>query len=878
MAEETTKATTPVGASMTEAAPRTSFDILRTNFIKGGGLSDFVETPWDHNNYRVRFNRAGNICCGEKADQLLLEKPAKVFSLDVNRDTRGTFLRADASVTSSLHVMDLGVLHCSRFLACAKKRFCWMEPSWGSKASEVPPETQFLLIRMSEPTDGEQTYAIILPLLAGSFRTCLEAGEKGTLALRVESGDADVQSHRLQDLAFVSWGPDPFALVKRSLGAVADKLQSFALRESKELPLSLDLFGWCTWDAFYSSVDGDGIIRGLQAFRDGGVPARTLIIDDGWQDTAHDADSRKQTGFRASLRGAVRGATKLFSKWYGAKVLDGAAADSAPVALYGSLATHVLKKPVLANFISSSETSDFTKRLQSAKASARFAGSLRGSFPDFVAKLKADFGLGEVYCWHALFGYWSGLRPSQTDSEDTASSSPFSQNQGCEIRSPQPMGGILRVEPQLKWDPLTLNGVGMVPPSSASSLYTALHAYLAACGVDGVKVDAQSLASMMGQGAGGSAHVARSFVQAMEESVGQHFGTSAQCINCMCHATECLYAYRTTSVGRASDDFWPRDPASQTVHIANVVYNSLFIGEILQPDWDMFQSSHESAALHAVARAVGGCAVYVSDQPGKHNFELLRRLVLPDGSILRAQLPGRPTRDCLFSDVVGDGESALKIWNRNSCNGVVAAMNIQGAHWDRATRKNVLDLASPTAVSTAVRPSDVSDLEGGKEGGRYAMLATYWKAHGELKSVEKHVVASEEGVGMTLEAKETSICTIAPMRYAVAEDGRRVEWAALGLEGMLNGGAAVLGQRERVRSGGDGTTSGGPADAEIQVRGTGTLLVHCDARPVRVVHVSGEGLSGSERLFAYSEADQMLRIAYELAETRDGGLRLQIHF
>eukprot|EP00961_Rhodomonas_salina_P121074 1629403-Rhodomonas_salina.1 len=39
----------------------------------------------------------------------------------------------------------------------------------------------------------------------------------------------------------------------------------------------------------------------------------------------------------------------------------------------------------------------------------------------------------------------------------------------------------------------------MVPPSSASSLYTALHAYLAACGVDGVKVDAQSLASMMGQ-------------------------------------------------------------------------------------------------------------------------------------------------------------------------------------------------------------------------------------------------------------------------------------------------------------------------------------------------------------------------------------------
>ena len=40
--------------------------------------------------------------------------------------------------------------------------------------------------------------------------------------------------------------------------------------------------------------------------------------------------------------------------------------------------------------------------------------------------------------------------------------------------------------------------------------------------------------------------------------------------------------------------------------------------------------------LHAVARAVGGCGVYVSDHPGKHNLDLLRRLVLPDGSVLRA--------------------------------------------------------------------------------------------------------------------------------------------------------------------------------------------------------------------------------------------------
>lgn len=44
-----------------------------------------------------------------------------------------------------------------------------------------------------------------------------------------------------------------------------------------------------------------------------------------------------------------------------------------------------------------------------------------------------------------------------------------------------------------------------------------------------------------------------------------------------------------------------------------------------------------------------------SDAPGKHNFDVLKKLVLPDGSILRARLPGRPSRDCLFSDPTRDG-------------------------------------------------------------------------------------------------------------------------------------------------------------------------------------------------------------------------------
>lgn len=48
--------------------------------------------------------------------------------------------------------------------------------------------------------------------------------------------------------------------------------------------------------------------------------------------------------------------------------------------------------------------------------------------------------------------------------------------------------------------------------------------------------------------------------------------------------------------------------------------------------------------------------IYYSDKPGNHDFKILKKLVLPNGSVLRARFAGRPTRDCLFEDPVMDGK------------------------------------------------------------------------------------------------------------------------------------------------------------------------------------------------------------------------------
>ncbi|CAI7879641.1 unnamed protein product, partial [Closterium sp. NIES-54] len=122
------------------------------------------------------------------------------------------------------------------------------------------------------------------------------------------------------------------------------------------------------------------------------------------------------------------------------------------------------------------------------------------------------------------------------------------------------------------------------------------------------------------------------------------------------------------------------------------------------------QSLHPAAEFHAAARAVGGCAVYVSDKPGQHDFSVLRKLVLPDGSVLRAKLPGRPTRDCLFADPARDHTSMLKIWTMNACSGMVGAFNCQGAGWCRDGRKYTMHNPDPDAVTGTVAAADVDLL------------------------------------------------------------------------------------------------------------------------------------------------------------------------
>ncbi|VAH73636.1 unnamed protein product [Triticum turgidum subsp. durum] len=384
--------------------------------------------------------------------------------------------------------------------------------------------------------------------------------------------------------------------------------------------------------------------------------------------------------------------------------------------------------------------------------------------------------------------------------------------------------GVTGNQPDIVMDSLSVLGLGLVHPRKVYNFYDELHAYLAACGVDGVKVDVQNIVETLGAGHGGRVALTRAYHRALEASVARNFPDNG-CISCMCHNTDMLYSAKQTAVVRASDDFYPRDPASHTVHISSVAYNTLFLGEFMQPDWDMFHSLHPAAEYHGAARAIGGCPIYVSDKPGNHNFDLLKKLVLPDGSVLRAQLPGRPTRDCLFSDPARDGASLLKIWNMNKCAGVVGVFNCQGAGWCRVVKKTRIHDEAPGTLTGSVRAEDVEGIaQAAGTDDRGGDAVVYAHRAGELVRLPRGAT-----LPVTLKRLEYELFHVCPIR-TVAPD---VSFAPIGLLHMFNAGGAV--EECTVK-----TDEDDKATVALRVRGCGRFGAYCSRRPVKCSLDSGD--------------------------------------
>lgn len=279
------------------------------------------------------------------------------------------------------------------------------------------------------------------------------------------------------------------------------------------------------------------------------------------------------------------------------------------------------------------------------------------------------------------------------------------------------------------------------------------------------------------------------------------------------------------------------------------------MGELVGVDWDMFHSRHPAALLHATARAISGGPVYVSDRPGNHDFDLLRRLVLADGSVLRCRLPGRPTADCLFANVSRDNATALKVWNVNPVTGVVGVFNVQGSTFSRTHRAFHTHDHNPPTLTATVRPKDVARMAW-REGD---MAALYSDKQGTFTVV--NAVDGESGLTLTVEPNGGCDVVVISRVHSAGP----VLFAPIGLTQMLNAGGAVLESELREESNGSGD-----AVASLKVKGSGPFLAYASHRPEKVM------VGGAQVAFEYVAVDAALR--FNLPEDSVGGLECIIEF
>ncbi|CAI8587081.1 unnamed protein product [Vicia faba] len=206
----------------------------------------------------------------------------------------GAFIGVSSDQKGSRKVFPIGKLEGLRFMSLFCFKMWWMTQRMGTYGEEIPVETQFLLIEVHKGCDidggimdGEEdhdgsTYAVLLPLLEGDFRAVLQWNDRNEIEICVESGCPDMEEFDGTHLVFIGAGSDPYEVITNAVKTVEKHLKTFFHRERKKMPDILNWFGWCTWDAFYTNVTSENVKEGLHSFEDGGVPAKFVIIDDGW--------------------------------------------------------------------------------------------------------------------------------------------------------------------------------------------------------------------------------------------------------------------------------------------------------------------------------------------------------------------------------------------------------------------------------------------------------------------------------------------------------------------------------------------------------------------------------------------------------------------
>ncbi|HWT03024.1 MAG TPA: Sip1-related alpha-galactosidase [Pyrinomonadaceae bacterium] len=421
-----------------------------------------------------------------------------------------------------------------------------------------------------------------------------------------------------------------------------------------------------------------------------------------------------------------------------------------------------------------------------------------GDLAALARTLRGEYRIPHVGVWHTFQGYWNGV---EADSDIGRAHALFKGLDGKALPDPR-------------------DGKG-------EKFFADWYARLKEWGYDFVKVDGQGNNVKFTDGlmplfaSGGGSHrnlqeaARKYFGEGRSDYVGLSPGLSL--INCMEMSLENAFNWSVSNVARNSDDYLPEVPHNPKDHVYQNAYNAYWTANFAYPDWDMFQSHDARGEFHAVARAVSGGPVYITDEPGKERAEIVRPLAFSDGKLLMLDEPGQVTRDVLLADVALE-PAALKVFGRITQPGLKAGM-VAAFNVNKGSQ----------TVTGRIGTGDVEGLLPAGESGA-APVAVYQRSSGRA------VVLTGKNAGLQFSLADFGhdLFTLVPMTRGVA---------VFGLLDKYLGPAAVVSQKLEA----------GRVTIRLREAGDfGAML----ARPPAGVELDGRKLPPS----SYSYREGLLRV------------------
>ncbi|PWE01371.1 Sip1-related alpha-galactosidase [Marinilabilia rubra] len=221
--------------------------------------------------------------------------------------------------------------------------------------------------------------------------------------------------------------------------------------------------------------------------------------------------------------------------------------------------------------------------------------------------------------WHAMNGQWQGLHPDH------------------ELRELDPH--LIKIDKKFRGEPLPV----MMPKGDSISswmFYKGLIGSTKKHGFDFVKIDNQNRQMRFYKGKENPVKTVSQHAQSLERAAHE---LSGGLINCFCSDLLSLMNTKYSAVSRVSVDYLLNNMEKAKSHLFQSYQNTLWMGQAVWPDHDMFHSSDKFAGrMMAVSKAMSGAPIYLSDAPDHFLEELVTPLCYSDGKLLRPLAPAVP--------------------------------------------------------------------------------------------------------------------------------------------------------------------------------------------------------------------------------------------